>query len=176
MPVSGEKVVVERRVPSACSRTVASSWPPGNVLQARLQPESSTPAGEPTTAASPPVPLARPARRHMWPLGRYLPQLQELAIDSRDLLDRLPVAMVVLDPALHPRRSRPRSFGRASSCMSPDPERAAETRQWMLKARHDLLAASALLQVSPSLPDIAAYHCQQAAEKALRAPWRILRL
>lgn len=53
--------------------------------------------------------------------------------------------------------------------MSPDPERAAETRQWMVKARHDLLAASTLLQASPSLPDIAAYHCQQAVEKALKA-------
>lgn len=53
--------------------------------------------------------------------------------------------------------------------MSPDPERTAETREWLTKAKHDLLAASTLLQASPALPDVAAYHCQQAAEKALKA-------
>ncbi len=100
----GEQVATERRVPSASSRTVASSWPPGLAPEAMRRPESSTPAGEPTAAVSPPAPLARPARWHTRLLGGDLPQLQQPAIDSGYLLDRFPVAMVVLDPALHPFR------------------------------------------------------------------------
>ncbi|MGH2352187.1 MAG: HEPN domain-containing protein [Chloroflexota bacterium] len=42
------------------------------------------------------------------------------------------------------------------------------TRQWLVKARHDLIAAERLSQSAP-LPDITAFHCQQAAEKALKA-------
>lgn len=37
---------------------------------------------------------------------------------------------------------------------------------WTVKARRDLIAAQKL---APELPDIAIYHCQQAAEKALKA-------
>lgn len=36
---------------------------------------------------------------------------------------------------------------------------------WLLKAQRDLTAAQRL---SPELPDIAIYHCQQGAEKALK--------
>lgn len=54
--------------------------------------------------------------------------------------------------------------------MSPDPERCAEAREWLVRAQHDLLAAPALLGTTPTLSDVAVYHCQQAAEKALKAP------
>lgn len=37
---------------------------------------------------------------------------------------------------------------------------------WTVKAHRDLIAAQRL---APELPDIAIYHCQQAAEKALKA-------
>jgi HEPN domain-containing protein len=53
--------------------------------------------------------------------------------------------------------------------MSPDPERCAEAREWLIRARHDLLAAHVLLGTQPALSDVAVYHCQQAAEKALKA-------
>lgn len=53
--------------------------------------------------------------------------------------------------------------------MSPDPERCAEAREWLVRAQHDLLAAHALLGTKPTLSDVAVYHCQQAAEKALKA-------
>lgn len=54
--------------------------------------------------------------------------------------------------------------------MQHDPEiqRLRDTRAWITKARHDLEAAARLLDV-PVLLDIVAYHCQQAAEKALKA-------
>lgn len=53
--------------------------------------------------------------------------------------------------------------------MSPDPERCAEAREWLIRAQHDLLAAQVLLGTQPALSDVAVYHCQQAAEKALKA-------
>ena len=43
-----------------------------------------------------------------------------------------------------------------------------EIRQWMQKAHHDLLTAAQVLELDQPLTDIAAYHCQQAAEKALK--------
>jgi HEPN domain-containing protein len=52
--------------------------------------------------------------------------------------------------------------------MPPDDEEARLTRQWLEKAEHDLLAAERLAQATP-LPDVVAFHCQQAAEKALKA-------
>jgi len=39
----------------------------------------------------------------------------------------------------------------------------------MQKAEHDLLAAAHVLELDEPLTDIAVYHCQQAAEKALKA-------
>ena len=52
--------------------------------------------------------------------------------------------------------------------MPPESARAAETRPWFTKAAHDLRAAEVLLAATPPLLGEAAYHCQQAAEKALK--------
>lgn len=40
---------------------------------------------------------------------------------------------------------------------------------WLRKASHDLAAARLLGASHPPILDVAAYHCQQAAEKALKA-------
>ena len=50
-----------------------------------------------------------------------------------------------------------------------DEPKANEIRQWLFKARNDLRSAERLFSVDPPLLDTAAYHCQQAAEKALKA-------
>ncbi|MGB5830368.1 MAG: HEPN domain-containing protein [Thiohalocapsa sp.] len=50
-----------------------------------------------------------------------------------------------------------------------DEEKARVVRQWLIKARHDLASAHCLNMADPPLLDTAAYHCQQAAEKALKA-------
>jgi HEPN domain-containing protein len=42
------------------------------------------------------------------------------------------------------------------------------TQEWLVKAEHDIRAAEVLL-TAEQLPDVAVYHCQQAAEKALKA-------
>ena len=52
--------------------------------------------------------------------------------------------------------------------MAFDPELVAETRAWFGKAFNDLRAAEALAATSPPLFDEAVFHCQQAAEKALK--------
>jgi HEPN domain-containing protein len=52
--------------------------------------------------------------------------------------------------------------------MAFDPELVAETRAWFAKASNDLRAAEALTATSPPLFDEAVFHCQQAAEKALK--------
>jgi HEPN domain-containing protein len=52
--------------------------------------------------------------------------------------------------------------------MALDPELIAETRGWMVKAAHDLRAAETLAGASPPLNDEAVFHCQQAAEKAIK--------
>lgn len=49
-----------------------------------------------------------------------------------------------------------------------DAKRAA-TRRWLEKAEHDLLAAKVLLHEMPALTDAICFHCQQAAEKSLKA-------
>jgi len=43
------------------------------------------------------------------------------------------------------------------------------TRNWLIKAKRDLLSAKQLAQAEEPLLDTAAYHCQQAAEKAIKA-------
>jgi HEPN domain-containing protein len=53
--------------------------------------------------------------------------------------------------------------------MAADPELIAETRALLAKAFNDLRAAEALAATSPPLFDEAVFHCQQAAEKALKA-------
>jgi HEPN domain-containing protein len=52
--------------------------------------------------------------------------------------------------------------------MAFDPELIAETQAWFGKASNDLRAAEALAATSPPLFDEAVFHCQQAAEKALK--------
>lgn len=44
-----------------------------------------------------------------------------------------------------------------------------EVGRWMDKAAQDLGAAAVLVEREPPLTGIAVYHCQQAAEKALKA-------
>ncbi|CAN5183995.1 hypothetical protein BH20ACT20_BH20ACT20_08770 [soil metagenome] len=53
--------------------------------------------------------------------------------------------------------------------MEADPQRVADTQDWLSRARHDLQAASTLLEGKEPLPDVAAFHAQQAAEKSLKA-------
>jgi HEPN domain-containing protein len=43
------------------------------------------------------------------------------------------------------------------------------TRSWLIKAKRDLLSAKELARATEPLLDTAAYHCQQAAEKAVKA-------
>jgi HEPN domain-containing protein len=52
--------------------------------------------------------------------------------------------------------------------MAFDPELMDETRAWLVRASNDLRAAEALHGMSPPLFGEAAFHCQQAAEKALK--------
>jgi len=49
------------------------------------------------------------------------------------------------------------------------PPEAAETKRWLEKAEHDRRSAKALLDQTPPITDVAAYHCQQAVEKLLKA-------
>ena len=53
--------------------------------------------------------------------------------------------------------------------MPPDAARAADTRGWLSKAAGDLRGAEVDLAAVPPLRGDAAFHCQQAAEKALKA-------
>ena len=48
------------------------------------------------------------------------------------------------------------------------PENQEEVRAWLTKADHDLRAATYLADAEEPLLDIVVYHCQQAAEKALK--------
>ncbi|MHB8575860.1 MAG: HEPN domain-containing protein [Dehalococcoidia bacterium] len=51
--------------------------------------------------------------------------------------------------------------------MPPDEAKLQLVQDWLLKARHDLRAARRVME-DPELLDVAVYHCQQAAEKALK--------
>jgi HEPN domain-containing protein len=53
--------------------------------------------------------------------------------------------------------------------MPHDPERIAETKAWLRKANDDLDIAKELLKPGKALSGGAVFHCQQAAEKALKA-------
>ncbi len=53
--------------------------------------------------------------------------------------------------------------------MPPDSSKAAEVREWLIKARDDLAVVETLLKASPPHIPAALFHCQQAAEKALKA-------
>ena len=50
-----------------------------------------------------------------------------------------------------------------------DDQTAHEVQQWLVKADHDLRSAERLMGGDDPLLDTAVYHCQQAAEKALKA-------
>lgn len=47
--------------------------------------------------------------------------------------------------------------------------RAADTRAWLARAQDDLRGAEIDLAASPPLLGDAAFHCQQAVEKTLKA-------
>ena len=49
-----------------------------------------------------------------------------------------------------------------------DEGKARTVGHWLRKARHDLRSAHRLYTDAPPLLGTAAYHCQQAAEKALK--------
>jgi HEPN domain-containing protein len=53
--------------------------------------------------------------------------------------------------------------------MKHDPGRVADTRAWLVKAAIDLRAAETDLAASLPLLEDALFHCQQAAEKAMKA-------
>jgi HEPN domain-containing protein len=53
--------------------------------------------------------------------------------------------------------------------MPLDPHKVAELREGLIKASRDLQGAEALLNSESPLPDLAVFHCQQAAEKAFKA-------
>lgn len=53
--------------------------------------------------------------------------------------------------------------------MAADAARAADTRGWLRRAAADLRAADVDLAADPALIGDAVFHCQQAAEKALKA-------
>ena len=50
-----------------------------------------------------------------------------------------------------------------------DEAKAQEIKQWLIKADHDLGSARRLAEGDNPYLDTAAYHCQQTAEKALKA-------
>jgi HEPN domain-containing protein len=52
--------------------------------------------------------------------------------------------------------------------MPHDPARVADTKEWLARAADDLKAAELLLRASPALCSTAVFHCQQAAEKAMK--------
>jgi len=49
------------------------------------------------------------------------------------------------------------------------PDQAHEVRGWLVKATQDWSAVKMLMAASTPLPAIAAFHCQQAVEKTLKA-------
>ena len=53
--------------------------------------------------------------------------------------------------------------------MPLDPARVAEARGWLSRAANDLRGADVDLAARPPLTGDAAFHCQQAVEKALKA-------
>jgi HEPN domain-containing protein len=53
--------------------------------------------------------------------------------------------------------------------MALDPIRVEDTRAWLTKAAEDLRGAEVDMAATPPLLNDAAFHCQQAAEKAFKA-------
>jgi len=52
--------------------------------------------------------------------------------------------------------------------MNEQPDRVSEVKKWIDKAEHDLIAAKHMLELA-DLTDIVCFHCQQCAEKYLKA-------
>ncbi len=52
--------------------------------------------------------------------------------------------------------------------MTIDPQKASDTRIWLVKALRDLTTAEQLFVFENPLLDSVVYHCHQAAEKALK--------
>jgi HEPN domain-containing protein len=50
-----------------------------------------------------------------------------------------------------------------------DNEKINEIKRWLTKSQHDLSSAIILMEGDEKYPDISVYHCQQAAEKAIKA-------
>lgn len=48
-------------------------------------------------------------------------------------------------------------------------EKRAEVQNWLIKSQHDLGSAGRLMEGDNPYLDTAVYHCQQAAEKSLKA-------
>jgi HEPN domain-containing protein len=59
-----------------------------------------------------------------------------------------------------------KSLVKERSCMTD--AKAQLVRGWLTKAQHDLASARVLAANAPPLLDTAIYHCQQAAEKAVK--------
>jgi HEPN domain-containing protein len=53
--------------------------------------------------------------------------------------------------------------------MPHDPVRVEDTRQWLAKVAIDIRTAEVSLAASPPVVESVVFHCQQAAEKALKA-------
>jgi HEPN domain-containing protein len=53
--------------------------------------------------------------------------------------------------------------------MPPDPQREADARGWFVKAAQDLRAAEFERAAEPPLAGDIVFHCQQTAEKAMKA-------
>src|ERR1039457_2841047 len=60
-------------------------------------------------------------------------------------------------------------LARANCFMQPDARRRSDTRSWFEKAHKDLRCAQIDLAADPPALEDALYHCQQAAEKVLKA-------
>jgi len=52
--------------------------------------------------------------------------------------------------------------------MEPEAEKRRLTRNWLAKAREDVLTADRAAEAPPLVHSVL-FHCQQAAEKALKA-------
>ncbi|MBI4797201.1 MAG: HEPN domain-containing protein [Desulfarculus sp.] len=53
--------------------------------------------------------------------------------------------------------------------MPPEDAKTSDTRAWLRRSSEDLRAANVDMTASPPLVEDALFHCQQAAEKALKA-------
>jgi predicted nucleotidyltransferase/HEPN domain-containing protein len=70
---------------------------------------------------------------------------------------------------VHARASLPATILREGKLMyERDPARVREARDWLTRAARDLRAAHLSLSTDPPMLDMVVFHCQQAAEKAIK--------